>query len=60
MKNLATMALGFGIGAVCTFTAWCLGCFQGAELMINGSESAKAEAEKVVGQAERNFYSTVH
>ena len=60
MKNLATIALGFGIGATCAFATWCLGCFQGAELMVNGGEANKAESEKVVKQAERNFYSTVY
>ena len=60
MKKLATMALGFGIGAACTLTAWCLGCFQGAELMVRGTEAIKAEVKNTVDETERVFANSIN
>lgn len=55
MKNLASIALGFGIGALSVFGAWCVGCYQGAAITYHADEAAKAEVGEIVKRSEKDF-----
>ena len=60
MKQLATMALGFGIGAVTVFGAWCVGMYQGASMTYHADEATKAEVKEIVDRTESDVMSAVY
>jgi len=60
VKNLASIALGFGIGAVTVFGAWCVGMYQGASTMYHADQATKAEAKEIIDRTESDIASAVY
>ena len=52
MKNLALVAVGFGIGAACVRAAYSIGIYQGVSIMIHADSDDAETCKNVVEEAE--------